>query len=200
MKHEEISYQTKMELVKALKEEMKKKSFSKITVSDLVSDCNMNRKTFYYHFDNIYDLLRWMFEQEAIEIVKKFDFLVDYNEAINFVLDYVDKNDYIINCAYSSIGRDEMKNFFFSDFIGMNSALIDNISEKYGFHYDEEYKEFVAKFFSEAVAGTLIDMVHEKDKEKRKRYAQYIVKIVKSSVENVELQSKLKSETGEDSL
>ena len=190
MKHEEISYQTKMTLVKALKEEMRKKSFSKITVSDLVNDCDMNRKTFYYHFSNVYDLLKWMFEQEAIEIIKKFDFLVDYEEAINFVLDYVDENDYIINCAYSSIGRDEMKNFFFSDFIGINSSLIDNISEKYGFSLDEDYKEFMARFFSEAVAGTLIDMVHEKDKEKRKRYADYIVRIVRTSVENAEIQGK----------
>ncbi len=190
MKHEEISYHTKMELVKALKEEMKRKSFSKITVSDLVNDCDMNRKTFYYHFSNVYDLLKWMFEQEAIEIIKKFDFLVDYEEAINFVLDYVDKNDYIINCAYSSIGRDEMKNFFFSDFIGINSSLIDNISERYGILLDEDYKGFMARFFSEAVAGTLIDMVHEKDKEKRKKYADYIVRIVRTSVENTEIQSR----------
>ena len=151
-------------------------------MSDLVNDCDMNRKTFYYHFSNVYDLLKWMFEQEAIEMVKKFDFLVDYEEAINFVLDYVDKNDYIINCAYSSIGRDEMKNFFFSDFIGINSSLIDNISERYGILLDEDYKGFMARFFSEAVAGTLIDMVHEKDKEKRKKYADYIVRIVRTSM------------------
>ena len=36
-----------------LKEKMKEKPFSKITVSELIADCGVNRKTFYYHFQNI---------------------------------------------------------------------------------------------------------------------------------------------------
>lgn len=48
----------------------------------LVADCNINRKTFYYHFEDIYALLKWMFEEEAIDVVKHFDLLVDYEEAI----------------------------------------------------------------------------------------------------------------------
>lgn len=37
-----------------------------------------------------------MLEAEAIEVVKKFDLLVDYREAVLFVLDYVKTN---ICCA-----------------------------------------------------------------------------------------------------
>lgn len=33
-----------------------------------------------------------MLEAEAIEVVKKFDLLVDYREAVLFVLDYVKTN------------------------------------------------------------------------------------------------------------
>ena len=49
----------------------KQKPFSKITVSELINECNVNRKTFYYHFQDIFELLKWTFEQEAFSIVKQ---------------------------------------------------------------------------------------------------------------------------------
>ena len=46
------------------KKAMEKKTLSKITVSELIAECNVNRKTFYYHFDDIYALLKWTLEEE----------------------------------------------------------------------------------------------------------------------------------------
>lgn len=112
MKQEEITLSTKKALAASLKKQMKKKPLKKVTVSDLITDCNVNRKTFYYHFEDIYALLKWMLEQEAIEVVKQFDLLIDYKDAILFVLDYVEANAHILGCAYNSMGRDEMKRFF----------------------------------------------------------------------------------------
>lgn len=86
---------------------MRKKTFSKITISEIISDCGVNRKTFYYHFEDIYALLKWMLEAEAIEVVKHFNLIVDYEEAILFIMVYIEENDYIISCAYDSIGRDK---------------------------------------------------------------------------------------------
>ena len=57
MTHEEISLRTKKVLCASLKNQMMHKTFSKITVTELIRDCNINRKTFYYHFQDIYDLL-----------------------------------------------------------------------------------------------------------------------------------------------
>ena len=82
MKQAEISLNTKRKLAECLKSKMKEKSFAKITVSELVKETNINRKTFYYHFDDIYSLFKWMLEEEAINIVRHFDLLVDSEEAI----------------------------------------------------------------------------------------------------------------------
>ncbi len=46
-----------------------------------------------------------MLTEEAIEVVKHFDLLVDYEDAIRFIMDYVDENDYLISCAYDATGR-----------------------------------------------------------------------------------------------
>ena len=86
MRHEVTTYNTKKSLAESLKRAMRTKAFSKITVSEIINDCGVNRKTFYYHFEDIYALLKWMFEEEAIEVVKQFDLLVDYEEAIRFAM------------------------------------------------------------------------------------------------------------------
>ena len=108
MKHEITSLNTKRTLAESLKNVMKRKSFSKITVSEIIADCGLNRKTFYYHFEDIFALLKWMFESEAIEVVKQFNLLVEYEEALAFIMDYIEKNDYILSCAYDAIGREQM--------------------------------------------------------------------------------------------
>ena len=78
MKHSVTTYNTKKMLAESLKRAMKQKSFSRITVSEIIQDRGVNRKTFYYHFEDIYALLKWMLDEEAIEVVKHFDLLVDY--------------------------------------------------------------------------------------------------------------------------
>ena len=44
-------------LCQAFLDLLRKYPFSKITIQKIAGSCNMNRQTFYYHFDNIYDLM-----------------------------------------------------------------------------------------------------------------------------------------------
>ena len=61
---------TKQALSTALKELMEEQSFEKISVSDICDRCHMNRKSFYYHFKDKYDLANWIFDTEFIELTK----------------------------------------------------------------------------------------------------------------------------------
>ncbi len=58
---------TKMALANSLKTLMQEKSFHKISINDICNGCNMNRKSFYYHFKDKYDLLNWIFDTEFRE-------------------------------------------------------------------------------------------------------------------------------------
>lgn len=182
MKHEEISLNTKKALAESLKLAMKKKPFQKITVSELIHDCDVNRKTFYYHFEDIYALLKWTFEQEAIEIVKHFNLLVDYEEAINFVMDYVESNEYIIQCAYDSIGRDELKRFFSADFMEIVVSIIDGAENEAGKELETGYKEFLSLFYMEAIAGILIEWIKDRNKTNREVIIRYISTTIRDSL------------------
>ena len=57
---------TKRALAEALKQLMEELPFSKISVADICEQCNMNRKSFYYHFKDKYDLLNWILDTEFL--------------------------------------------------------------------------------------------------------------------------------------
>ena len=185
MKYEITSLNTKKTLAESLKRIMKNKTFSKITVSEIIADCGVNRKTFYYHFEDIYDLLKWIFENEAVEVVKHFNLAVDYEEAILFVMDYVEKNDYLISCAYDSIGRDEMKRFFYADFIELVSALINTVEKEYKQKLTTEYKKFLCDFYTEALAGMLIGWFKNREHQNRSQMIEYISITLKGSLHGI---------------
>ena len=74
---------TKRALASALKKLMETKPFAKITVSDICEACDMNRKSFYYHFKDKYDLVNWIYYTECVAALKEknyqngWDLLVD---------------------------------------------------------------------------------------------------------------------------
>lgn len=182
MKNEEISLNTKKMLAQSLKRAMEKKALSKVTVNELIKDCNLNRNTFYYHFSDIYDLLKWMLEQEAVEVVKKIDLLVDTEEAIRFVLNYVNENRHIINCAYDSMGHQEMKRFFYADFIGVMKQAINSGARQMQLSISEEFKDFMAQFYAEALASMTISHIKNTQKSEDDVLIQNMLFILKTSM------------------
>lgn len=182
MTHKETSLRTKKALCTALKELMKHKPFSKITVSELIRECNINRKTFYYHFEDIYALLKWMLEQEAIEVVKQFDLLVDYKDAFLFVIDYVEKNSYFLNCIYDSLGREQMKRFLYQDFIGLIETLIRNTEKSLNLYISDDLRSFLCNLYTEGVAGMLINLFQNPEAFSRETSIDYLSLIIHTSI------------------
>lgn len=56
-------------------------------------------------------------------MVKGFDLLIDYEDAILFVIDYLEKNHHMLNCVYDSVGRDELKIFLYNDFFEIGNMI-----------------------------------------------------------------------------
>lgn len=185
MKHEITSMNTKKTLSASLKKFMNTKPLSKISVSEIIADCGVNRKTFYYHFQDIYTLLKWTLEQETVEVLKNFDLLLNPEEAILFVTDYVDNNSHILNCAYDSMGREEMKRFFYADFYGVVLSIIESLENEHTTVLSKDFKTYLTNFYSEALAGVLIDYFQNKDKINRDKLIEYTLFVLKKSIPNI---------------
>ena len=183
MKHEVTTLNTKKKLSASLKHCMEKKSLSKITVTDIVTDCGLNRKTFYYHFQDVPDLLKWTLEQEAVDVVKQFDLLNELEEALRFAVRYIRENSHMINCAYDSIGRDELKRFLNHDFQSIVMSIVEQIERKENVHSDPDAKKIICNFYTEGMAGELVDLLKSRDAAQDEKSIRCISLVVRTSLE-----------------
>ncbi len=185
MKQEEINYKTKQKLAKALKKLMMKKPISKITVTEITDYCDLNRKTFYYHFIDIYDLFEWSLQEDAINIIKNFDLSTDFKDVVLFVMDYVEKNKQIINSTIDNISINYIKNFFTNNFHGYIFNYIKMIVKNNNYIISDSFIEFLSSSFTSLIASSIYDwMIHidTVDKEKAVNYTIFIFNI---SIKNI---------------
>lgn len=109
------SERTRRKLVSALKEKMAKKPLEQITIQELTDLCEMRRGAFYYHFEDIYDLVKWMFEEEAISLLKQQEGILLWQEGLLQLFYYLEKNRDVCLCALRSPGHDALKRFLGAD-------------------------------------------------------------------------------------
>lgn len=62
---------TKQKIARALRQLMGERPLSKITVQDLMEGAQMKRQSFYYHFQDIYDVLGWICEEQLGEPLRQ---------------------------------------------------------------------------------------------------------------------------------
>ena len=73
---------TKRALASALRELMDEVPFDKIQVAHICERCDMNRKSFYYHFKDKYDLLNWIFDTEIISFAQRLTVTQEFDQRV----------------------------------------------------------------------------------------------------------------------
>ena len=106
-----MSLLTEKALAASLKKLLEKKTLDKITVKDITDDCGVNRQTFYYHFHDVYDLVEWIFTQEAQKYISDGITEKNWQEVIADIMSgLLDEKAFIMN-AYYSLNRRQLEQF-----------------------------------------------------------------------------------------
>ena len=124
--------QTKQALAAALKKWMAQKPMDKITIHDLTECCGIRRQNFYYHFEDIYDLMRWMFQEEAVSLLRQHEGTLLWQEGLRQLFRYLEENRAVCICALKYVGRDDLKRFFEADIHAIIHRTVEQISEDVG--------------------------------------------------------------------
>ena len=122
-----VSEHTKTMLCQALKKKMAQKPLDKITIRELADDCGLKRQAFYYHFEDIYDLVRWMFQQEAVSLLRQHDGALLWQEGLLQLLRYLEENRAVCRCALQSLGRSYISMFFRDDIHAIIHRTVDEL-------------------------------------------------------------------------
>lgn len=152
------SYQTKQALATALKELMTQKPIDKITIHELTERCGIRRQNFYYHFEDVYDLLRWMFQEEAVSLLQQHEGIQLWQEGLLQLFRYIEENKAVCLCALNSVGRRHLKRFFDADLYAIIQQTITQIGTEIGIPNEiitEEDMELLSHFYVTLLAGII---------------------------------------------
>lgn len=149
----ESIYSTKYQLAMALRKRLETTPLDKITVRELAADCGVNRQTFYYHFEDIYDLMHWSIELEARSLLEMGDEF-DWKICVRRLINYIDQNHALCMSILDSLGHRMLRRIIAKDIEELIRKVADSV---YGGHDEatSEAAEFNIKFYSLAVGGLL---------------------------------------------
>ena len=85
---------------------LNEKPLKQITVKDIVDDCGVNRNTFYYHFQDISQLLVSMVQDETDQLIAKYPTISSLDECLEAIISFALKNKRAVMHIYRSVNRD----------------------------------------------------------------------------------------------
>lgn len=140
---------TKTAMAEAMKGLMEEKPFARISVGDICEHCGMNRKTFYYHFKDKYDLVNWIFQTEFLEMMQ----VQNYNSGWELLSD-ICTYFYSERAFYTNALQVEGQNSFRDYFAASISAVLPEIMRD-EFRSVKEPRFFI-EFYTDAIQAAIL--------------------------------------------
>lgn len=85
---------------------LNEKPLKQITVRDIVDDCGVNRNTFYYHFQDIPQLIETIVKEDADRIILKSPTINSLEGYLDAIIGFALKNKNAVLHIYRSVNRD----------------------------------------------------------------------------------------------
>ncbi|WP_207751314.1 TetR/AcrR family transcriptional regulator [Anaeromonas frigoriresistens] len=148
---------TKKALAKSLKKQMQTKPLAKITVNDIVRECGLNRRTLYYYFNDIYDLLEWIFKTELKEVLGENKTYSSWQKGFLEIFKYLHENKKMVLNTYNSIDRDILENHLYNESFNIILEVVNELAKE--LKVSDKDKRYVTNFYKIALVGIIIDWI-----------------------------------------
>lgn len=137
-----------------------KKPIDKITVKDIVEMCSITRQTFYYHFQDIMDVIEWSMKQRMEEILEKSLNASSMQEAVRILVSSIEEHPEIINKLLSSQKREQTERLLISTIRAYMQEMIDK--KELFMDMKRSDIEMAMNFYSYAIVGILLEITHKR--------------------------------------
>ena len=145
---------TKKALSQGMKELIKKKSFEKIAITDITEVCGLNRQTFYYHFQDKYELVNWIYYNEAISIVTNNLTFETWDTRVCELLTAMKGEAHFYQNTLRDTTNNEFHNYLYCVSKELFCDIIDHIAiDK---TIEETDRVFIAEFLAFGVVGMIV--------------------------------------------
>lgn len=98
---------TKRKIADGLQEMLHAKPLRKITVQDIMDCKNMKRQSFYYHFQDIYGVIEWLYNEDFVKQVA-YDENETFEDWISKVIRIIKENRFFYRKVLENIRRERL--------------------------------------------------------------------------------------------
>lgn len=146
---------TKTLIKKTFLQQLEKKPLSQITVKSIVEECNINRNSFYYHYDDLPTLIEDVVTEEAQKIMDKYDSFDTIEDCLYAVIEFSLEHKTIAAHLFNSNSRDIFVHYFMQISADVITRYFDELTK--GRNIAPEDKELVIHFYKCVIFGQAVD-------------------------------------------
>lgn len=172
---------TKRALEESLKRLLLTKPLNKITIADITSDCGISRMTFYYHFQDIYDLVEWACEEDAARAIAGNKTADTWQTGLLDTFLALRENKSFIASIYHDMSREQVERFLVPVVSDLVKSVVDEHAARR--HVREQDRDFIARFFAHALIGTVLDWIARDMRDDPQQLVQRVATIADGAIE-----------------
>lgn len=90
------------------------KPIDKITVKDVVEACGITRQTFYYHYQDLLEVIEWIVSRGIDDLITRTIEAKTQREAIRVIVSSCEERSEFLDCLLKSRRREEAERIIFS--------------------------------------------------------------------------------------
>lgn len=146
---------TKQAIMESFMRLLNQRPLDKITVKDIVEDCGVNRNTFYYHYQDIYALLREIFEKEVAKVIRDNPLHDSWQEGFIQSTRFALENKRAVYHIYNSVQRQLLEQYLFQVTDQVMQTFVEMQAE--GLDAAAEDIRYIVVFYKHAVVGVILE-------------------------------------------
>lgn len=148
---------TKTALIDAFTRLLEQMPMDQITVQAITAECGVSRNTFYYHFSDIYALLKAMLRRDMDELLAQRRRGELAREGLRRLFDYVSARQRIFYHIYTAVGHAAVEQYLLETTGELFMAYIQDTAE--GLTPSEEDLRFICVSYQYMLIGILLEWV-----------------------------------------
>lgn len=134
---------TKIALEAAMQELLREKPLEQIRVRELADRCGIRRQSFYYHFNDVYELLDWSISREREHLLRRQEEFVTWQQVYLDLQQYMAENRAYYQTILRIRGRERLRELLAPVFQNVMDGLDDyyrkNIPEDMTVQMEKEF-------------------------------------------------------------
>ncbi|MEI5994050.1 dihydroxyacetone kinase transcriptional activator DhaS [Candidatus Enterococcus mansonii] len=161
---------TKKKITKAFKQLVVEHGFDKVTIAKIMQTSKMRRQTFYDHFQDKYELVDWIFQQEAIEKIEDNLAYEDWQTIVENLLIYFEENQVFYRKILFFDGQNSFEEYYIQHLKGLIHQILVIRNPSY-IQFEEEDRTFLEEFYANAFVSLTTKWILEGCKVNSRHFA-----------------------------